>query len=314
MNRQALIGILMVLVVAGGGFGVYKFYYEPTLEKYQQDEAFYNQLLDKYNHFNDVFSGTEPQVVLDEWRQRVQPWQNAVDDRKSFFQVGDAMDVDPVPEEVLAKFYYEEKFGQAMNAMLEDVYRRGIMVDYQQTWGAPRPGELTNRSVSNEEVVEWLRTIKYGQSIVRGLMDAGANPIYEVNLWPQRTELGILRMRTTGLRFQMTMANLVKFVNERTSDIQQYTSVDAIQVTNSNLVGSTDPLLNVAMIITEATYIEGARAQVRGARPAAAPGPGFQDPFMMDFGFGPGGPGGGPGGPPRMVQRKESWWKKLWPF
>jgi hypothetical protein len=314
INKGVITVIVILLVLAGAGYAVNRFYLQPQLEEYAAEERFYQGLEGRVQQLQDKFSTTRPEVVVAAWQDAIPQWQQAVNTRRSFFDASEALQYEPVPEGRMAKFHYEEQYFARLQEIQRYLFERGIYMPWPD-FGflqVPTPDSVSGANVSADEVHNWLQTIAYGSHVLRILADAGAREIYALELWPTRRENGILRMRTTGLSFNMTIDRLAEWMNDVAADTRQFRDIGALRIATPNLYVQ-NPGLNVELLYTEAEFVEGARPQISGPpQPQQGPGPGAGDPFF-EFGMmGPGGPGG-PGGRPAPRQQ-ESWWQKLWPF
>lgn len=264
ISKQTIVMVLLLIIaLAAIGTG-YQFWVKETLEKYDADEKFAKDLESKLQNLQKTFARTKPELVLEQWTNVIDPWQRSVDDRKQYYTLGDAVQIEEVPEDKLARYHYEEQYNKLLPALQQEVYDKGVY--YQITgFGVPAPPSLANTNISVEDVERWLRRIAFGGQTVRMLTDANARQIYAVELWPTRTEQGVLRMHTVGLAFTMNLADLVAFVDKLTTDRRQFYDINAIWIANRNLVAATEPLLEVQMLLTQAEVIEGAKPQVGGS-------------------------------------------------
>jgi hypothetical protein len=214
----------------------------------------------------------------------------------------------------MAKFHYEERYYARLQEIQQYLGERGVFMPWPtyDFLNVPTPESISGASITDDEVHNWLRTIAYGNHILRMLADVGVREIYDVQVWPPRREHGILRMRTTGLSFNITTDRLAEWLNQIATDTERFRDVGGLRIATPNLYVQ-NPGLNVEMLLTEAEFVEGAQPRISGPAPAAAPQQGAGDPFFNEFGFGPGGPGGR-GSRPGGGQQQESWWQKLWPF
>jgi hypothetical protein len=201
---------------------------------------------------------------------------------------------------------------------MQDIFENQVI--YQPTtFGAPAPQNVGGISLQPDEVQEWLSDLAYGADAVRFLMDAGANPIRTIDIWPPREEYGVLQMHTMGMDFMMNLGTLVDFINELTYNNQRFYKIESLRVVNRNLLGAPDPLLEVQMVLTMASLQEGGTPQAGPEAGGTGGGGGawWAEPADEGGGFfgdagGEGEEGGGP--TPRVRRRERSWWEKLWPF
>lgn len=265
ISKQTIVMVLLLIIALAAIGAGYQFWVKETLERYNEDERYAEQLERKLENLQTTFARTKPELVLEQWRNVIDPWEQSITQRKQYFTLGDATQIEEVPEDKLARYHYEEQYNELLPALQQEVYEKGVY--YQITgFGVPAPPSLSGSTIREEDVERWLRRIALGCDTVRMLVNANARFIQAVELWPPRTEQGVLRMHTAGLAFSMNLADLVAFVDQLTTDRSQFYDINAIWIANRNLVASAEPLLEVQMLVTRAEVIEGAKPQVGGAR------------------------------------------------
>ncbi len=265
ISKQTIVMVLLLIIALAAIGAGYQFWVKETLERYNEDERYAEELERKLEDLQTTFARTKPELVLEQWRNVIEPWEQSIAQRKQYFTLGDAMEIEEVPEDKLARYHYEEQYNKLLPALQQEVYEKGVY--YQITgFGVPAPPSLSGASVREEDVERWLRRIALGCDTVRMLADANVRYIQAVELWPPRTEQGVLRMHTAGLAFSMNLADLVAFIDRLTTDRNQFYDINAIWIANRNLVASAEPLLEVQMLVTRAEVIEGAKPQAGGSR------------------------------------------------
>lgn len=293
LRREYVIAILAVGLVLAAAGSVYQFYYKQRLDRYAENVTTLASLEAALVDLETTFENKDPEGLITHLRNQVQPLAEKVVQRAQFFNTGDALQIDPIPEGKLLRFYYTDEFVKMLNELRQDAVSRtpGCPYPDASTFGAPRPEELEGRTVTEQQVKQWLRLIKFGSAAVRMLMDAKALSIYDVQVWPARSE-DLLWMRTVGLSFVMRYADLVAFIDKLQLD-NRYFNINAISLQNRYLRWPTEPPVEVQMLLTQADY--NATASTQAAPPApGAPGPqGPMNPMMARFmrGGGPSGPG-----------------------
>ena len=311
MYRESVFLAIILVILAAVLGGGYQFYFKERLQQYAEDEKVYQDLEKKLSELESKFSNTRPDRVLEVWSAAVQPWVEAVNDRKKIFNLGTATEIVPVPEGKIPRFHYEEQYNQMFATLLQETYQKGVYFP-QTSFGAPAPSTLTGRAPTAEEVHAWLQLIAFGSDTVRLLMNNGAVQIFAIEVWPPWQQ-GTLEMRSVGLSFSMTLRNLVDFIDNLTGDPRQYYNINAIRIANRSLRLSADPLLEVAMVLTRAKFDETAApatvAVAGGGAPGASPF-GGGSPFG-GFGLGASGQSGTGS---TATDKKQSWWKKILPF
>jgi len=265
ISKQTIVMVLLLIIALAAIGAGYQFWVKETLERYNEDERYSEQLERKLETLQTTFARTKPELVLEQWRNVIEPWEQSIAQRKQYFTLGAATQIEEVPEGKLARYHYEEQYNELLPALQQEVYEKGVY--YQVTgFGVPAPPSLSGTTIREADVERWLRRIAFGSDTVRMLVNANARYIQAVELWPPRTEQGVLRMHTAGLAFTMNLADLVTFIDQLTTDRRQFYDINAIWIANRNLVASAEPLLEVQMLVTRAEVIEGAKPQVGGGR------------------------------------------------
>jgi len=270
ISKQTIVMVLLLIIALAAIGAGYQFWVKETLERYNEDERYAEQLERKLESLQTTFARTKPELVLEQWRNVIEPWEQSIAQRKQYFTLGEATQIEEVPEDKLARYHYEEQYNELLPALQQEVYEKGVY--YQISgFGVPAPPSLSGATIREEDVERWLRRIAFGCDTVRMLMNANARYIQAVELWPPRTEQGVLRMHTAGLAFSMNLADLVAFIDQLTTDRNQFYDINAIWIANRNLVASAEPLLEVQMLVTRAEVIEGAKPQAGGGAQGSSP-------------------------------------------
>ncbi len=274
--------IIVLGAILGGMLGVavavYLLFLQSRVQAYQDADRLYANLEAKLRHFNQIFSNTQADKIAEKWRAKVQPWAEAVEERKGYFNLGNALEINPVPEDKLARFYYEEQYYAMLEEMYSEAATKGIYLP-SMNFGVPDPESLTNQAPSRQEVEAWLRWIAFGRDTVRLLLDANPVVIHEVALWPPETdESQVLEWRRVGLSFAMTLENLCKFQEKLLTNRKQYYDVTALRVSNRYLRYSPDPWLEVQMVLSRCQFVEPTLGEVPAAPGMGAVSPGFAPP------------------------------------
>lgn len=257
MKRDHLyivLGILVMLLTIGG---VYQFYFSGLLQQYSQNIARREQLSARLLELSgsDGFEGYRPASLVSAWRGYIQPWSDAIEARASYFRM-DEIAVDPVPEGKIPKFYYAEEFDKRVLNLRTYAYSRNppcqIPPDLFGYFGAPTPDSIVARSVTNQQVVDWLRQFETGARLLRLFIDAGAEAVQEFQIWPTRKQFeDMVEMHTVGAQFTIRMDKLAQFLDDL-QRANRYFSVDALSIQNTNLIAWYDPPLQVRILVTQA--------------------------------------------------------------
>lgn len=271
MKREYIVIVLVLMVVVAIAGGVYKFYFKPRLEIYAEDRDRAQRLESQLKQLEQTFMKFEPSVIVKHWKGEVIPWQEAVFARAPYFNTADFFQTEPVPDVMMLKFYYQEE----SQRMLNELRRKVQGNPYCRCQGLGRfgaPVAANYQKMDSATVRKGLKIIEFGSSMVEMLMDAKAADISRVEIWPERIEYGgLLRMHTTGLAFKMTLKNLVIFIEEglRVPRGKRYFDINAVGVQNRRLRAPNDPLLDVRMLLTQASFV---MRSAQEAQPADRPG------------------------------------------
>lgn len=257
MKREQIyvvLGVVAVLLTIGG---VYQFYFSNLLDQYSQNIARREQLRTRLLELAgpDGFDGYRPASLVSAWRGYIQPWTDALQARAAYFNVEDVA-VDPVPEGKIPKFHYAEEFNKRVLALQTYAYTRNppcqIPADLFGYFGAPTPDSIVTRSVTSQQVVDWLRQFENGARLLRLFIDAGAEAIQEFQIWPARRQFeDMVDMHTVGVQLTIRMEKLAQFIDDL-QRANRYFSVDALSIQNSDLLTYYDPPLQVGLLVTQA--------------------------------------------------------------
>lgn len=332
MNRYKIAPIVMVLLFLAALGGSWQFYFKERLEQYAENQQHLEELEEKLSTLRDTFAAedggvVDPEFVIARWREAVEPWSEALTQRASFFEIEALPDEPLVPEDVTARFYYEEQIEEEVQDLFQYAWDNNCNIP-QTTFGVPTQEQVSGQEIDREQAERWLRRFNFGAAAMRRLIDANALQINEFQVWPPRMEYGMLEMRTVGAFFYMRINDLVPMLESFGREDQYYT-VDALRITNTQLIAQQNPPLQIEMLLTQARFIADEEERQAAASRTAQGGQGRggsgdpfgRDPFGRGPGGGPGGPSGGPPGPPQpdesQQQQQEDdggWMDWLWPF
>ncbi|MFP4173723.1 MAG: hypothetical protein ACLFV4_12505 [Candidatus Hydrogenedentota bacterium] len=335
MNIYKIAPIVMVLLFVAALGGSWQFYFRERLEQYAENQQHLEELEEKLNTLESAFAAedggvVDPEFVIARWQEAVEPWSEALTQRASFFEI-EALPEEPlVPEDETPRFYYEEQIEERVQELFQYAWDNNCNIP-QTTFGVPTQEQVSGQEVNREQAERWLRRFNFGDAAMRRFIDANALQINEFQVWPPRMEYGILEMRTVGAFFYMRINDLVPMLESFGREDQYYT-VDALRITNTQLIAQQNPPLQIEMLLTQARFIadederEAAasrRAQQQGQGGGGSGGPGGGGPFSGGPGGGSGGPSEGSPGPPQPDQSQQQqqqqeddggWMDWLWPF
>lgn len=267
MRREYIIAIVIVSLLGGSVFAVYQFFLKERLEGYAEDQLRLEQLEKRYGELSEKFNNTKPKVVIEDVANRVNPWKEAVDQRGDYFNIGEFETIEPVPDDVLSyKLYYMEKAPKVQTAFYDYLRDEGKSnVVYFDLWfNAPQPEQVKALSPDKSVVAVWLTAMQFGYSFTRMFVDANVISLKQMLLWERRIDQQVLEAYTAGVEFDMTMEDLVDFMDKLRFDRDRYYDVNAIRIKNPYLMGAfaNNPWLQVEMLVTTAEYQENAKVIV----------------------------------------------------
>lgn len=280
LRREHIIGISVFVLLLITAFAGYQFYYVKQKALCDADVAKLEAYQNAFKHLEETFSGYQPKVMIQAVTDEIQPMAEEVMRRAAFFNTADWGQIDPTPEGKMLRFYYEEQFAKAMNALQE--YARAHVpycpIPENLTFGAQKPEELAGKNIEKGALERNLRLIRYGSMVIRMLIDAKAVIINQVELhkgYPDYEKL--LNMRTVGVSFVMNLKDLVLFIDSlRLRD--RFFRIDAISIQNRYMRWPTEPPVEVQMLFTQADFnpqaaaVSGGGAGRGGVGPAARAG------------------------------------------
>ncbi|HOV74447.1 MAG TPA: hypothetical protein P5318_18865 [Candidatus Hydrogenedentes bacterium] len=280
LRREHIIGIavfVLLLACVGGG---YQFYYKKQLAIYEEYLGQLETLEKTLKHLEDTFSGYQPKVLIEAVKGDIQPMADEVMRRAAFFNVGDWMEIDPIPEGKMLRFYYEEQYGKALNALRQYAQSKSppCPIPDDISFGAQKPEDFAGKSITKADVERNLRIIRFGSMVVRMLIDAKAVIVNKVEIHPGRQGLEkLLNLRTVGLSYVMNLKDLVIFIDAlRMKD--RYFNIEAISIQNRYMRWPVEPPVEVQMLLTVAAFnpaaaaVSGGLDSVGVVGPAARPG------------------------------------------
>ncbi|GMV99098.1 MAG: hypothetical protein AMXMBFR84_02370 [Candidatus Hydrogenedentota bacterium] len=233
--------IVAIVAVAAALGAVYKFYVLERLTKFASDEKYLTALKTKYENISKTFHGTKPEVVVEAYANKVQPWLAALDARTDYYTLGGIRDIEPIPEGEDARWYYIRKAPDMVRTIQETAYKQNIGVPPDLWFQSPQPPRLQGITVEKQHVERWLQNIQMGSGIVQQLLDAKALRVDAIELWPRR-EGSLLYIYHVGVKMWMNMEQLATFLNDMLSDRRRCFFVDNIRIRNPYVLYENPPL------------------------------------------------------------------------
>lgn len=274
MRKGYFLLVAVLLVCAACTVAVYQFYVKERLKDLGAHEREEEKLRAKILELEDTFFQTKPEVVLTEWREKTQPWADAVDRRSEFFNLGEAPVRVEIPEEKIPKFYYPEEYKKLEDELYAYAAEKRCTLGNLRFRDVRLPDSLRGQNPSPTQVSGWLTRYGFGAAATRLVIDSGATSISQLEVWPARKVMagrsGIVILRTVGSRISISNENLVKFIESmRSSD--RYFSIETIKITNRTL-RNPDAELSVDFVLSQARFVPAFRASDGSSSVVAAAG------------------------------------------
>lgn len=325
MRKQQIIAILVVLVLLGAAGAGYQFYFKPTLEKFAEKKQYLADLDAKLTSLKRTFPNSKPEAAVAEAKAKIQPWQDALEQRARQFSVADFKDFQPLPETRVLKAHY----ATTSLKLVQDLYTETIT---KQVWvnpavdlyfGMPRPDMLQGKTVQPLEVIYWLSNIKFGAAVMRLLMDSDVLGIDDFYMWTPKTTKDGFTNYPIGVSMWMTMDGFCKLMEKLQSDDSKAITIQGFSITNNALRAYTDPPLKIEMVFRIDEYVQEIKPLPAPTAPGGARAPGAvggQDSAverlaqMQKTRATTGASRTGAAAATPGAASDESIWQKLWPF
>lgn len=254
MKKQHIVAIVVLLVVAGVIGAGYQFYFKEQLEKYSENETLLTQIRTKRADLDRQFDGKKPDDVVAAYRNLVNPWADATENRARTFRFDEYAAIDPMPEGEIPKPYYIRQVESMKNQLLQDAYTSGVPIPgVDPYFGQHSPGALAGTTITAEDADTWLKEVHFGSSIVRKLIANGAIQINNFAFWQPKLVEGVLYDRTFGVDMWIRIGDFCRLIQDMQYDEQTFFSVASFRMTNPYLKYY-DPPLRVELLVSMAEY------------------------------------------------------------
>lgn len=255
MKKSVVLLTILLIASIAGTYAVYELYVKEKMKSLGEHTEQVKQLEARIKILQDTFTHTQPQVVVDQWRQATQPWAEAVDGRSRFFTLGTLVEPVEIPEEVIPKLYYRDELPKRIKRLEDYALDKNVQLADVNCGvpGATFYGEGTNPK--RDEIKKHFETYDYCAALSRMIIDAGPTSIDPLRIWPTdelKTRSGVIRKRVTGITMKTTAEPLIKFL-DRLSQSDRFFKVDEMRISNTNL-RDPNPLLSVDMVLTQAEF------------------------------------------------------------
>ena len=277
IRKEHVIVVSFLLVMCGIVGAVYQFYYVPRTLVFAQNKADEKAYEDAISKMASTFKNTKPEAYLDKLAQMKQPLTDQLETAVKPFNLGEMFIADPVPEGQMARFYYEEQYRNLFSELYKLTTNHVPYVPVPQTnFGVPSPEELLGMSPTNEDVMNYVRWIRFGTAMLKMAMDAKVIALYDFQLWPPRQGYdGALDLRTVGFMMSMKLSDFCAFIDSLRSSDRFYT-IESLSLRNQALASPTEPIMLIQVVVTMANYVKpgetapgAAASPAGGALPAA---------------------------------------------
>ena len=255
LRREYVIVAVALLVLGGGSFAVWKFYFKAQVDQYKEDVERLEKLKAKLEELKSEFGNQKPEDILTQYTQLVQPWSEALEQRAKFFSVDSFVKLEAAPENTVLRQFYAEQFQKIILDVNTVAYNKNVQIAMVNlTFGQPQPDSLRGRSVNAMEVLYWLTNLQLGAGMVKKLLDNNAALIETVEMWEPRPSAEVLQVRTFGVAMWIQMKDLIAMYQNLNENRDVYYSIPGIRITNAQLRSAVDPYLRVEMLIDIAAF------------------------------------------------------------
>jgi hypothetical protein len=261
MKKSVVFLTALLLASIAGTYAVYELYVKQRMKElgeHMKQEALLRNRIEKLDR---EFFGTEPPVVLGEWRRSTQPWSDAVENRLRFFTLGPLAPSVEIPEEKLARFFYRDELPKRIQDLEDYAAQKNVQVADVDCGVPPFDGFPAGTNPSPERIKALLEQYDYCAALTRLMIDAGPQSIDPLEIWPEREvkvkSRGTIKLRSTGVKMLIRTEPLVRFL-DGLAQSNRYVRVDTIRIANSDLTAP-DPLLDVELVMTQTLFEEEVR-------------------------------------------------------
>jgi len=319
MKKSQITITLVLLASIIGTIAVYQLYVKVRYTELKDHKTQEAALRSKISDLDSKFYGTKPEIVLDIWKQKKQPWFNAITLRTDYFQLREIEEVE-MPEKAVWRFWYSEHFPKLKKKLEDMAFDSGTVLNTAAVqFNIKTPDDYgLGSDPKRGEIKGNIELYQYGIEMTKLLIDHKANTIDSLVMWAPRElskgRTGKIMKSTTGYEFTITWKNLVSLLESLRTETQHYT-IETIKVTQSQMKNEGAPL-TVSMVVAQAWY----EATKSTTVVAANVGGDSEASSMMTELFGKQGGGGGRTGGRISAPKADSegffrsLWFKLMPF
>lgn len=247
----------------------------PRHEHYQTLLAEEQQLRDRIGELEEKFSRTRPSAVVAEWRDKVQPWAQAVSSRLSYFDTladDERLDV-VVPEEEkeLPKFWYQRERERRMKALSDETFNAQLVMNSSIMSGHEPPAPKgAGWNPDAAEVEEWLENYERAASFVREMIEANAREINTLAIWPSEVIMpapeGTVHLERVGYEIVISMEDFASYLG-RLHASDTYASISGMSLMKAGPLSEPDAPVRAAFVLERTRFVPAEARKEREAAP-----------------------------------------------
>jgi len=285
ISRGTIIYITVLLLSFSLFAGIYYFFLQKQLVEYKKDEDLKKTYEAALMDLEQTFSQTDPETLIREWRTQVIPWEEALKQRAKFFNISNWAEHEVPPKEgVILKFWYEEQAQKMVQQLYEKVGEKMgrydlFPQDIRRSLGVLTLEEISRLDITEQMVNKELAKLAFGIKMCEFLLNSKMASIDEIVYWPPIIRSPdfekLLSFYLFGIRCTITMKDFVNFVEEKMRLSDRYFNINAVRIQYPYIAYNTEPLLQVELIISQASYTpppkEDINLQYRAQMSATAP-------------------------------------------
>jgi len=263
MRRNQIIFGTILLLVLGSFGGVYQFYFKDKLAQYAKDAAFRKELEGVAADLATFFSATKPQTVIQLWRNEVQPWVEALEQRAKYFDNGGWYKHETPPEAGrILRVWYGEELDRMMDTLYQKVNEKAPNIypfpeDILKTLEVRSETDMAKEvDVTPKLINQELAKVAFATNLIDFLLDEKVTGINEMVVWPKRQDRnhkGQLTLQTVGLDVNLYMRHVVHLL-ENLRRQRRYFNVDAIHLSNPYVNDQAEPIMRLKLLITQGEF------------------------------------------------------------
>lgn len=276
-RNQIIFGSILLLVLASFG-AVYQFYFREKLEQYNKDRKFREDLEAAAQDISSFFSGTAPETVITRWRNEVQPWAEALQDRASFFDIAGWYEHENPPEQGrILSVWFGEELRKMEDKLYQDIAEKAPNIypfpenilnslDVKRQNDEARQAQEITIPFANEQ----LARLAFGTRFLDLLLEEKILGLNEIAVWPRRQDKnhkGQIVLQTAAADVNIYMRHLVHLL-EVLRRQKRYFHVDAIKVSNPIIATESaqqEPYVRAQLLITQGVFSGTADAGAAGS-------------------------------------------------